>query len=122
MPCRTTEDGRSGHFGSCTPLNVPERLRTAKEHRNCNRDVTAAVRSISYTSYNKPSSITQGSATLLFSHDIDHQRFKQQAPEGTTMLIVDALRASRLAAMSSSAPTAAAPDLSAPLHLRAFPL
>ena len=29
-------------------------------------------------------SITQGSATLFFSHDIDHQRFKQQAPEGTT--------------------------------------
>jgi len=31
------------------------------------------------------SSITQGSATLFFSHDIDHQRFKQQAPEGTTL-------------------------------------
>lgn len=41
-------------------------------------------RSISYTSYNKPSSITQGSATLFFSHDIDHQRFKQRAPVGTT--------------------------------------
>jgi hypothetical protein len=40
-------------------------------------------RSISYTSYNKPSSITQGSSTLFFSDDIDHQCFKQQAPEGT---------------------------------------
>ena len=50
-----------------------------------NGNQTAGVgRSISYTSYNKPSSITQGSATLFFSHDIDHQRFKQQAPEGTT--------------------------------------
>jgi len=50
-----------------------------------NGNQTAGLgRSISYTSYNKPSSITQGSATLFFSHDIDHQRFKQQAPEGTT--------------------------------------
>ena len=51
-----------------------------------NGNQTAGLgRSISYTSYNKPSSITQGSATLFFSHDIDHQRFKQQAPEGTTL-------------------------------------
>jgi RHS repeat-associated protein len=42
-------------------------------------------RSISYTSYNKPASITQGSSTLFFSHDIDHQRFKQVAPEGITL-------------------------------------
>jgi RHS repeat-associated protein len=42
-------------------------------------------RSISYTSYNKPASITQGSSTLFFSDDIDHQRFKQVAPEGTTL-------------------------------------
>jgi RHS repeat-associated protein len=50
-----------------------------------NGNQTAGVgRSISYTSYNKPSSITQGSSTLFFSHDIDHQRFMQQAPEGTT--------------------------------------
>jgi RHS repeat-associated protein len=41
-------------------------------------------RSISYTSYNKPSSITQWSSTLFFSHDIDHQRFKQASPEGIT--------------------------------------
>jgi hypothetical protein len=39
-------------------------------------------RSISYTSYNKPSSITQGSTTLFFSHDPNHARFKQSAPEG----------------------------------------
>ncbi len=42
-------------------------------------------RSISYTSYNKPASITQGSSTLFFSDDTDHQRFKQVAPEGTTL-------------------------------------
>ncbi len=42
-------------------------------------------RSISYTSYNKPASITQGSGTLFFSDDVDHQRFKQVSPEGTTL-------------------------------------
>jgi hypothetical protein len=38
-------------------------------------------RSISYTSYNKPSSITQGSKTLFFCHNVDHQRFVQIAPD-----------------------------------------
>jgi hypothetical protein len=43
---------------------------------------TGLGRSISYTSFNKPSSITQGSSTLFFSHDIDHQRFQEVSPEG----------------------------------------
>jgi choline dehydrogenase-like flavoprotein len=42
-------------------------------------------RGITYTSYNKPSSITQGSSRLFFSDDVDHQRFKQQTPEGTNL-------------------------------------
>jgi RHS repeat-associated protein len=51
-----------------------------------NGNQTAGLgRSISYASYNKPSSITQGSGTLFFSHDVDHQRFKQVAPEGITL-------------------------------------
>jgi RHS repeat-associated protein len=44
-------------------------------------------RTIGYTSYNKPNSITQGTRTVTFSHDMDHQRFKQVAPEGTTLYI-----------------------------------
>jgi hypothetical protein len=31
-------------------------------------------------------SITQGTGTLFFSHDVDHQRFKLVAPEGTTLV------------------------------------
>jgi len=31
------------------------------------------------------SSITQGSKTLFFSRDVGHPRFKQVAPEGTTL-------------------------------------
>jgi RHS repeat-associated protein len=44
-------------------------------------------RSIVYTSYNKPSSITQGSRTISFLDDTDHQRFKQVTPEGTTLYL-----------------------------------
>jgi RHS repeat-associated protein len=57
-----------------------------------NGNQTAGLgRTISYTSFNKPSAITNGSSTLNFSHDIDHQRFKQQiAPEGTTTFYFDA--------------------------------
>ncbi len=49
-----------------------------------NGNQLTGLRSITYTSFNKPASISQGSGTLNFSHDIDHQRFKQVAPEGTT--------------------------------------
>ncbi|WP_246741468.1 RHS repeat-associated core domain-containing protein [Bradyrhizobium aeschynomenes] len=44
-------------------------------------------RSIVYTSYNKPASITQGSRTISFVDDTDHQRVKQVTPEGTTLYI-----------------------------------
>jgi RHS repeat-associated protein len=44
-------------------------------------------RSIAYSSYNKPSSITQGTRTISFLDDTDHQRFKQITPEGATLYI-----------------------------------
>ncbi|MES5484933.1 RHS repeat-associated core domain-containing protein [Bradyrhizobium sp. INPA03-11B] len=44
-------------------------------------------RSISWTSYNKPASITQGTRTISFLDDTAHQRFKQVTPEGTTLYI-----------------------------------
>ena len=42
MRCRTATDRRPGRSRLRTPLNVHERQRTAVEHGNCNRDVTAA--------------------------------------------------------------------------------
>src|SRR6266700_5045508 len=44
-------------------------------------------RSIVYTSYNKPASITQGTRTISFLDDSEHQRFKQVTPEGATLYI-----------------------------------
>jgi uncharacterized protein RhaS with RHS repeats len=44
-------------------------------------------RSITYSSYNKPSSVTQGARTLSFLDDTAHQRFKEIAPEGTKLYI-----------------------------------
>ncbi|WP_315754389.1 MULTISPECIES: RHS repeat-associated core domain-containing protein [unclassified Bradyrhizobium] len=44
-------------------------------------------RSIVYTSYNKPASISQGTRTISFVDDTDHQRIKQVTPEGTTLYI-----------------------------------
>lgn len=44
-------------------------------------------RTIAYTSYNKPASITQGARTISFVDDTEHQRFKQVTPEGTTLYI-----------------------------------
>jgi RHS repeat-associated protein len=44
-------------------------------------------RSIIYTSYNKPASITQGTRTISFADDYDHQRYKQVTPEGSTLYI-----------------------------------
>ena len=53
-----------------------------------NGNQTAGLgRNIVYTSYNKPASITQGTRTISFLDDTEHQRFKQVTPEGTTLYI-----------------------------------
>ncbi|WP_291849246.1 RHS repeat-associated core domain-containing protein [Bradyrhizobium sp.] len=53
-----------------------------------NGNQTAGLgRTIAYTSYNKPASITQGARTISFLDDTEHQRFKQVTPEGTTLYI-----------------------------------
>ena len=44
-------------------------------------------RSIFFTSYNKPAGITQGTRTISFLDDTEHQRFAQITPEGTTLYI-----------------------------------
>ncbi len=49
--------------------------------------LTGAGRTLGYASFNKPSSIVQGSTTISFTHDPDHQRLTQQAPEGTTVYL-----------------------------------
>jgi hypothetical protein len=36
--------------------------------------------SLTYASFNKPTSITRGTTTIGFAHDPEHQRFKQIAP------------------------------------------
>jgi RHS repeat-associated protein len=53
-----------------------------------NGNQTAGLgRSIVYSSYNKPASITQGTRTISFLDDTEHQRFKQVTPEGSTLYI-----------------------------------
>jgi RHS repeat-associated protein len=44
-------------------------------------------RTISWTSYNMPASITQGARTVSFQHDDAHQRIKQVSTDGTTLYI-----------------------------------
>ncbi|MBH5403073.1 hypothetical protein HZZ13_35545, partial [Bradyrhizobium sp. CNPSo 4010] len=44
-------------------------------------------RTIAWTSYNKPASITQGTRTISFVDDTEHQRFKQVTPEGTKLYL-----------------------------------
>jgi RHS repeat-associated protein len=44
-------------------------------------------RTIAWTSYNKPASITQGTRTISFVDDTEHQRFKQVTPEETKLYL-----------------------------------
>ena len=44
--------------------------------------ITGASRTVTYTSFNQAATITEGTKTLAFTHDVDHQRFKQVSPEG----------------------------------------
>jgi RHS repeat-associated protein len=55
---------------------------------DANGNQTAGLgRSITYSSYNKPASITQGTQTISFLDDTEHQRFQQVTPSGTTLYI-----------------------------------
>jgi RHS repeat-associated protein len=44
-------------------------------------------RNVTWTSYNMPANITQGTNTISFLHDVDHQRIKQVSPSGNTLYI-----------------------------------
>ena len=44
---------------------------------------------LGWSSFNKPVSIAQGTATLAFVHGPEHQRVKQTAPEGVTLYLSD---------------------------------
>ncbi len=52
--------------------------------------LTGLGRNITWTSYNMPASITQGTNTIQFQHDVDHQRVIQIAPDGTTTIYINA--------------------------------
>jgi hypothetical protein len=55
---------------------------------DANGNQTAATglgRTVTYTSYNKPASIHQGTLSLTFADDVDHQRFKQTTMAGSTV-------------------------------------
>jgi RHS repeat-associated protein len=55
---------------------------------DANGNMTAGGgRTIAYTAFNKPSTIVEGLNTLSFSHDTEHARYKQVAPEGTTLYL-----------------------------------
>ena len=47
--------------------------------------ISGLGRTTVWTSYNKPSSITQGSSTISFLDGSNHQRFKQVTAQGTTL-------------------------------------
>ena len=68
-------------------------------------------RTVSYSSYNKPASITQGARTISFLDDTDHQRFEQVTPEGAT-LYISAFRGADRAVESSARPDSAGPIIS----------
>jgi RHS repeat-associated protein len=53
-----------------------------------NGNQTAGLgRNVTWTSYNMPASITQGTLTVSFQHDDNHQRIAQVTPSGTTLYI-----------------------------------
>jgi hypothetical protein len=65
--------------------NINGTISTSFVYDNNGNQTSGLGRTIYYTSYKKPYSIQQGSSALTFTHDVDHQRYKQVAPEGTTL-------------------------------------
>jgi len=64
-------------------------------------ELTGNGRATTWTSYNKSASITQGSSTISFLDDPEHQRFQQVTAQGTT-LYFDGLGAHEELVMGSS--------------------
>jgi RHS repeat-associated protein len=64
-----------------------EKLSTTFTYDPSSNQTAGFGRTITYTSYNKPASITQGTRTVSFVDDTEHQRFKQVTPEGDTFYI-----------------------------------
>lgn len=59
---------------------------TASFSYDANGNQTAGLgRTIAYSAANMPILVSQGSRTIGFGYDPDHQRFMQTAPEGTTL-------------------------------------
>ena len=44
---------------------------------------------VTYASFNKPASISRGSAVIAFLHDPEHQRFKQISSAGETLYLAE---------------------------------
>jgi hypothetical protein len=42
---------------------------------------------VTYTSYNKPASISRGATTIGFRHDSEHNRYSQFGPAGETLYL-----------------------------------
>ena len=49
--------------------------------------LTGAGRSLTWTSFDMPASITRGTATDTFLYDAYHERFKKTGPDGTTIYL-----------------------------------
>jgi RHS repeat-associated protein len=64
-------------------------------------ELTGNGRATTWTSYNKPASITQGSNTISFFDDPEHQRFQQVTAQGT-ILYFDGFGAHEELVMGSS--------------------
>jgi hypothetical protein len=61
---------------------------------------SGAGRTVVYASFNKPSSISRGTSVLLFTHDAEHNRIKQEVLGAQTTLYlndpISGVRAERL--------------------------
>ena len=49
--------------------------------------LSGAGRSITWTAFNLPASVTTGTAGVSFSYDANHERFKKIGPDGTTVYL-----------------------------------
>lgn len=78
----------------------------ATDGDDANGNMTAgAGRTMTWTGFNMPSSITRGASVLTFSYDPEHNRTRQVAPDGTTTYLTDpgsGLRVERFNAISGA--------------------
>lgn len=86
--------GPSGGAAPHRVQSIAGSLNTSFGYDANGNQTSGAGRTITWTSFNMPATVTEGGKTISFTYDVNHNRITQTAPEGTTVYTRDPITGS----------------------------